>query len=75
MGGASHHHVTYCVDFGDSSRALSELFADNLKDKKKVSVDINECYKPDIVSDICDLHMFKNGSVDGWVLTTSQCMS
>lgn len=53
------------IDFGDSSRALSELFVNDLKDKKKVSVDINECYKPDIVADICDLNMFKDESVDG----------
>lgn len=55
------------IDFGNSSRALSELLADDLKDKKKVSVDINECYQPDIVADICDLHMFRKGSVDGIV--------
>lgn len=55
----------FIIDFGDSSRALSELFRKDLKNKKKVSVDINECYHPDIVADICNLNMFKDKSVDG----------
>lgn len=55
----------FIIDFGNSSRELSKLLANDLKGKKKVSVDINECYSPDIVADICDLDTFEDESVDG----------
>lgn len=53
------------LDFGASSRALSDLFSLELKDKKRLIVDINEAFKPDIVADICNLNMFNNESIDG----------
>lgn len=53
------------VDFGNSSRALSELLSDVLKDKEKISVDINESYNPDVIADICALDMFEDESIDG----------
>lgn len=53
------------LDFGYSSRALSDLFSHELKDKKKITVDINEFYDPDVVADITDLNMFDNESIDG----------
>ncbi len=55
----------YILDFGNSSRTLATLYEDLLEGKKRVSVDINECYKPDIVADICDLSMIEDESVDG----------
>ncbi len=53
------------LDFGDSSRALSELFSNELIKKERITVDINESYNPDVVADVCDLNMFKNESIDG----------
>jgi len=54
------------VDFGNSSRALSELFAQDLRNKEKISVDINPACNPDIVADMCDLgEAFGDGTMDG----------
>jgi len=53
------------IDFGNASRALSELFADELKGKEKIAVDIDPGIKPDVVADICDLSMFADKSIDG----------
>lgn len=56
------------LDFGDSSRALSELFEKELQGKKRTTVDINADYGPDVVADICDLNMFADASIDGIIL-------
>jgi len=53
------------LDFGDSSRTLSKLFSNELKNKERIIVDINKIFNPDIIADICDLSMFENESVDG----------
>jgi len=53
------------LDFGDSSRALSELLSSELKNKERITVDINKTYNPDVVADICNLNMFKNESIEG----------
>lgn len=53
------------LDFGNSSRSLSELLSNDLKNKEKISVDINKSYNPDVVADICDLNMFEDESIDG----------
>lgn len=52
------------IDFGNSSRELADLFADELRDKERISADINLCYRPDVVADICRLP-FKDESIDG----------
>jgi SAM-dependent methyltransferase len=57
------------LDFGDSSRALSDLFSYELKNKNRLTVDINESYNPNIVADICNLNMFENESIDGIICT------
>ncbi|MCE8424426.1 MAG: class I SAM-dependent methyltransferase [Candidatus Methanoperedens sp.] len=53
------------IDFGNSSRALSELLSNSLLDKEKIFVDINKCYNPDVVADICNLDVFEDNSIDG----------
>lgn len=55
------------LDFGNSSRALSELLSTQLEGKERITVDINECYDPDVVADICHLHMFGDESIVCWV--------
>jgi SAM-dependent methyltransferase len=53
------------IDFGNSSRMLSELLSEDLKNKHKLHVDINSCFHPDLVADICRMPMFSDQSVDG----------
>ncbi|MEK7560776.1 MAG: class I SAM-dependent methyltransferase [Patescibacteria group bacterium] len=53
------------IDFGNASRGLAELFADDLKGKEKIGVDIDQDTKPDVVADICDLKIFGDASIDG----------
>lgn len=52
------------IDFGDSSRALSDLLSSVLQGKMKLSVDINPEVARDVVADICYLP-FRSSSFDG----------
>jgi SAM-dependent methyltransferase len=53
------------LDFGNSSRALEELLGKDLGQNKKIFVDINECYTPEVVADICNMPAFQSNSIDG----------
>jgi SAM-dependent methyltransferase len=53
------------LDFGDSSRALSQLLRPQMNPNTcKISVDIEPKYRSDVVADICDLP-FDSGSING----------
>ncbi|MCA9408816.1 MAG: methyltransferase domain-containing protein [Candidatus Omnitrophica bacterium] len=51
-------------DFGRSSRALSELFADILKEREFKTIDLRDDIGVDIVTDICVMDCVQSQSVD-----------
>ena len=53
------------VDFGNSSRMLSDLFAQDAQDKIKLHVDVNPSVHPDFVADICHMPMRNDSHIDG----------
>lgn len=55
------------LDIGESSRGLPALLAKQLAGHKWLVVDKNASCHPDVVADVCNLDMFKDGSVDGIV--------
>ncbi|GEM_PF-2680480 len=51
--------------FGDKTMPIVGLFADEIKDKQIISIDIVEKTHIDLIADICDLHMIDDNSIDG----------